>query len=68
MTEPIKCSECDGIIAVDEAIWHRPLARAGERDGVLTTGPEISTSDNGGLPFHRVCLPRHLRDLLRNHT
>ncbi len=69
MTEPIKCAECSGIIFVGEAIWHKPFARATrDRDGVLTTEPEISTSDNGGLPFHRMCLPRHVRDLLRKQT
>ncbi len=69
MTKPIKCSECGGVIADGEGVWHRPFAGATrDRDGVLTTEPEISTSDNGGLPFHRMCLPKHLRDLLRNQT
>ncbi len=63
MTEPIKCSECGGIIAVGEAIWHRPFASATrDRDGVLTMEPAISISDNGGLPFHRTCLPQRLFD------
>ncbi len=69
MTKPSKCAECGGVIADGEGVWHRPFAGATrDRDGVLTTEPEISTSDNGGLPFHRMCLPKHLRDLLRNQT
>ena len=69
MTEPIKCAECGGIIFIGEAIWHKLFAGATrDRDGVLTREPELSTSDNGGLPFHRMCLPQHLRDLLRNQT
>ena len=69
MSEPIKCSECGGVIADSEAVWHRPFAGATrDRDGVLTTEPEVSTSDNGGLPFHRMCLPQHVRDLLPNQT
>ncbi len=69
MTEPINCAECGGIIADGEAVWHKPFAGATrDRDGVLTTEPEVSISDNGGLPFHRMCLPRHVRDLLRKQT
>ncbi len=69
MTKPIKCAECGGVIADGEGVWHKLFAGATrDRDGVLTTEPEISTSDNGGLPFHRMCLPKHLRDLLRNQT
>ena len=69
MTERINCAERGGTIAVGEAVWHKPFAGAtSDRDEVLTREPEINISDNGGLPFHRMCLPQHVRDLLPNQT
>ena len=55
----LSCTECGRRIAPEDGVWYRPFAGEQPKGRLLDDlTNRLSTSDNGGSPFHRDCLRR----------
>ena len=59
-----ECSECERPINPgQDGVWYRPFAdTTPDDDIVVSLQDQLSTSDNGGLPFHRACFDKWINE------